>query len=92
MNNLKSRLDARSRKIAVEKDAPELAKKLQRISELAKVISLGAGQSLTREQKQETDNEQFKLEFHLKELQKEFREREADFKIAAMERIINLLK
>lgn len=69
----------------------KLHKKLQRLKELSTIIELHKGQILTREQKQEVDNEQFRLEFALRTLVDESKIREADLKIAAMEKIVTLI-
>ena len=70
----------------------ELKKKQLKLSNLARIIALNDGKLLTAEQKQTEENERFKLEFLLSNLTIDCKIKEADFKIEAMEKIINSLK
>jgi hypothetical protein len=90
MFNQKERLDARSRKIKADKSSLDL--KRAKIAELAKIINLQPEMTLPIEAKQEIDNEQFRLEFALTNLKRECAERECDLKIAAMEKVIGLIR
>lgn len=69
-----------------------LIDKQARLAELGKLIDLHAGRVLTLQQKEATDNEQFKLEFRLKTLVDEFEERSLDHKIQSMEAVLALLQ
>jgi len=69
-----------------------LAPKLTKIKELAQVIMLSADRILPVGTRQEVENEEFRLQFALKTLTDEAREREADLKIKHMEKVVELLK
>jgi hypothetical protein len=90
MFNNKARLDARSRKIKSDKNALDI--KRAKIKELATIINMQPEMILPIEVKQDIDNEQFRLEFALAQLKREFSERECDLKIAAMEKVIGIMK
>lgn len=70
----------------------ELKEKQIKLSNLARIIALNDGKLLTAEQKQTEENERFKLEFLLSSLVLDSKLKEADYKITAMETIINSLK
>jgi len=90
MFNNKAKLDARSRKIKDDKNA--LSTKRAKIAELARIINLQPEMILPMEAKQEIDNEQFRLEFALAQLKSRFAEAECDLKIAAMEKVLTIIK
>lgn len=69
----------------------ELKKKLQRLDELAKVIELHIGQTLTREKKQEMENWKDKMEFRLNSLVLVAKIKEADIKIEIYEKITDII-
>ena len=69
----------------------QLKAKLEKIAELGKIIALSSERVLPTETRQEIDNEQFRLEFALRKLVDEVKEREADLKIKSMEKIVLLL-
>lgn len=66
--------------------------KLAKVRQLADVISMGANAFLSKETKMNIENEQFKMEFALKNLVDEAREKEADIKIKHMEQVVTYLK
>lgn len=64
--------------------------KRAKIKDLSAIIGLQPPVLLTT--KELVDHQQFRLELALKTLRDEFRDREADLKIAAMERVIQIIK
>lgn len=70
----------------------ELKEKQKKLENLARIMMLNEGKLLLSEQKQMEENERFKLEFNLQNLMIDCKIKEADFKINAMETIINSLK
>jgi hypothetical protein len=72
--------------------AQRLLPKLEQISNLGKIISLSADRLLPAQVRQDVENEQFRLEFALRTLVEEVREREADLKIKHMSKVVELLK
>lgn len=69
-----------------------LLQKLARVQELANIINLSADRILPIEDREAIDNEQFRMEFALKNLVDEVREKEADIKIKHMENVVSILK
>ncbi len=70
----------------------ELSDKLSKVKQLSEIIVLHRGQVLDPYARQAVDNEQYKLEFELTKLLEEFQLKEADLKIVAMNKIVELLK
>lgn len=70
----------------------ELKDKQRKLDILAKIMMLNEGKVLLAEQKQTEENERFKLVFNLQNLMIDYKIKETDYKIAAMETIINSLK
>lgn len=70
----------------------ELKDKQRKLDNLARIMMLNEGKVLLAEQKQTEENERFKLEFNLQNLMIDCKIKEADYKIIAMETIINNLK
>lgn len=69
----------------------KLEEKKKELADLTKRIELRAGKVLDREKKQGVENEQFKLEFALKNLLDECRVKETELKITAFENILKIL-
>jgi hypothetical protein len=68
-----------------------LQAKLKKVAELSQVIDLSSVRALPQTLRTDIENEQFRLEFALRTLVDECKEEEADLKIAAMQKVINLL-
>lgn len=68
-----------------------LEQKIEEMKGLVKVLELNA-RFLTREEKSEVDNLEYKLEFNLKKLLDDCKMKEVDMKIESMKKIIKLLK
>jgi hypothetical protein len=90
MKNLKARIDQRSREIKNDKDA--LAPKQERVRELAKLIELQGEVKIPLTIKQEIENTQFRMEFKLATLKNDFEKQACEIKIAAMEKVLDLMK
>jgi hypothetical protein len=72
--------------------AQRLLPKLARIMELGNVINLSADRLLPIEIRAAIDEEQDRLEFRLRQLVEESKDREADLKLKSMERVVELLR
>jgi hypothetical protein len=68
-----------------------LQAKLKKVAELSQVIDLSSVRTLPQTLRTDIENEQFRLEFALYTLVDKCKEEEADLKIAAMQKVINLL-
>lgn len=73
-------------------DNKELKQKQKELDGLLKTIKLYAGQPLTREQKQEIENWEGKLEFRLNELVLQSKLKELDIKIEVYKEVIKEAK
>lgn len=95
MNNLKSRLDARSQQLNNPEYpvSEEYKKKRKELSDLTKTIQLlCSSKVLSIAQRSEFENYQFKLEFALKNLVEEFADREIDERIKSFKNVVKFLK
>jgi hypothetical protein len=71
--------------------AERIQQKQCRLTELGKMLDLHSGRTLPTAMMEATENEQFRLEFRLKTLVDEFKERELDIKIQSMEAVLQIL-
>ncbi len=95
MNNLKAKLDKRSQQLnqPAYTVSKEYLKKKKELEGLMKVIELlTSSKVFSREQKQEIENHQFKLEFRLKTLIEKFADEEIQTKIDSFKEVVNYLK
>ncbi len=78
--------------LEVQKQQKELlGKKLQRVQELALILKIHGGQTITREQVMQNENLQAKLEFRLNDLVMRSKIEEADIRIGIFEDMVKVL-